>query len=105
MSIPNNSIFQKFCLHVDKTIFSKKNVGGTIAFIVDQAFIDEFCRIEEITEDHLLRDVRCRLYSTDRSHLHIKGILAIQLFAASKREDSGGITEANYRDRLSQVLH
>lgn len=100
-----NSIFYKFCLYVDKTIFSKKNVGGTIAFIVDQAFIDEFCRIEEITEDHLLRDIRCRLYSTDRSHLHIKGILAIQLFAASKREDSGGITETNYRDRLSQVLN
>lgn len=101
----NSSIFQRFCLHIDKTIFSKKNIGGTIAFIVDQAFIDDFCKQEEVTEEYLLRDIRCRLYSRDRSHLHIKGILAIQLFAASKREDSDGITEANYRDRLSQVLH
>ncbi len=105
MPIANNSIFHRFCLYVDKTIFSKRNIGGTIAFIVDQAFIDEFCKIEEISEEYLLRDVRCRLYSTDRGHLHIKGILAIQLFAASKREDSGGITETNYRDRLSQVLN
>lgn len=105
MAETNSSIFHRFCLYVDKTIFSKRNIGGTIAFIVDQAFVDDFCKQEETTEDILLRDVRCRLYSPDRNHLHIKGILAIQLFAASKREDSGGITEANYRDRLSQVLN
>ena len=104
MHTAGDSIFHRFCLYVDKTIFSKRNIGETIAFIVDQAFIDDFCKLEDTTEDLLLRDVRCRLYSSDRSHLHIKGILAIQLLAASKREDSDGITETNYRERLSQVL-
>ena len=99
------SLFTQFCEYVDETIFPKKNGGETVAFIVDQAFIDDFCKKFNTSETMLLREVRLNLYSTRYpSHLHIKGILAIQLYAATKREDSGGITEKNYRDRLSQLL-
>lgn len=100
-----NDIFTSFCKYVDETIFSKENSGEDIAFIVDQAFIDDFCKKSEISEKQLLNEVRWNLRkSASYGHLHVKGILAIQLYAATKREDSGGITEKNYRDRLSQVL-
>lgn len=99
------SLFTLFCKHVDETIFPKENGGETVAFIVDQAFIDDFCKKYSTSEDLLLREVKLNLSrSFNLNHLHIKGILAIQLYAATKREDSGGITEKNYRDRLSQVL-
>ena len=48
--------------------------------------------------------VRAHLYSYSKDIKHIKGILAIQLYAASKRANSGGVTVKNYRDRLSQIL-
>lgn len=101
----STSLFTQFCDYVDKTIFPKENGGETVAFIVDQAFIDDFCKKFDTSEAILLREVRWNLDRTQYpNHLHIKGILAIQLYAATKREDSGGITEKNYRDRLSQVL-
>lgn len=99
------SLFTQFCEYVDETIFPKENGGETVAFIVDQAFIDDFCKKYETSEKLLLREVRLNLFRTQYpSHLHIKEILAIQLYAATKREDSGGITEKNYRNHLSQVL-
>ena len=52
----------------------------------------------------LMDAVRANLYPYRIDIKHIKGILAIQLYAASKRANSGGITIKNYRDRLSQVL-
>ena len=39
------------------------------------------------------------------NHLHVKGVLAIQLYAATKREDTGEISSSNYRERLSQILN
>ncbi len=101
------TLFQKFCEYVDNTIFSKENVGDTLAFIVDQAFIDDFCKVARVTEEVLLSEIRRGLdrhYSLD-DILSIKGIIAIQLYAATKREDSGEITEKNYRERLSQLLN
>lgn len=101
------TLFQKFCEYVDGTIFSKENVGDTLAFIVDQAFIDDFCKVAGVIEEELLREIRRVLDSHDSLNdiLSIKGIIAIQLYAATKREDSGEITERNYRDRLSQLLN
>lgn len=99
------SLFLQFCKYVDESIFPKENGGESVAFIVDQAFIDEFCKKFSTSEDVLLKEVRLNMNNAwHLDHLHVKGILAIQLYAATKREDSGGITERNYRDRLSQVL-
>lgn len=99
------SLFDQFCRYVDETIFAKENMGDTVAFIVDQAYIDEFCKKYSVKEETLMLEVKRNLYKCKYDHLQIKGILAIQLYAATKREDSGGITEKNYRDRLSQVLN
>ena len=98
-------IFRTFCKYVDERIFPEENTGTYVAFVIDQAFIDEFCKIHSLTESNLMSAVRSSLYSYRRDHLYVKGILAIQLFAASKRANDGVITERNYRDRLSQVLH
>lgn len=95
-------IFKKFCKHVDETIFSEENVGSYVAFVVDKSFVVEFCNMYSIKENDLMKSVRCSLHRRDI--LSIKGILAIQLYAASKRANSDGVTEKNYRERLSQVL-
>ena len=100
--LSSTEIFNKFCKHVDETIFSEENVGSYVAFVVDQSFVVDFCNVHSIKEIDLMKSVRCSLYRRDL--LSIKGILAIQLYAASKRANSNGITEKNYRERLSQVL-
>ena len=97
-------IFRTFCKFVDERIFPEENAGTYVAFVVDQAFIDEFCKIYSVKESFLMDAVRESLYSYRRDSLFVKGMLAIQLYAASKRANDGYITEKNYRDRLSQVL-
>ena len=97
-------LFSKFCQFIDERIFSEDNIGSSVAFVVDKALINEFCRKNNIVERDLMNAVRHNLYSYSRNISHIKGVLAIQLYAASKRANSGGITVKNYRDRLSQVL-
>lgn len=98
-------LFTLFCKYVDSHIFAKENVGTTIAFVVDQSFINEFCNYASVSERTLMSAVRSRLYTINSRNIqHIKGILAIQMYAASKRVKDQSITEKNYRDRLSQVL-
>ncbi len=97
-------IFKSFCKYVDDRIFPEENTGTYVAFVIDQAFIDEFCKMHSINESILMSAVRSVLWNYRSDSLYVKGILAIQLFAASKRANGIGITEKNYRDRLSQVL-
>ena len=97
-------IFRTFCKFVDERIFPEENAGTYVAFVIDQSFIDEFCKIYTVKESFLMDAVRESLYSYKRDILFVKGMLAIQLYAASKRANDGYITEKNYRDRLSQVL-
>ena len=97
-------IFRTFCKYVDERIFPEENAGTYVAFVVDQSFIDEFCKIYAVKESLLMDAVRESLYSYHRDSLFVKGMLAIQLYAASKRANDGFITEKNYRERLSQVL-
>ncbi len=97
-------IFRAFCKFVDERIFPAENAGTYVAFVVDQAFIDEFCKIYSVKESMLMSAVRSSLYNNRRDNLYVKGILAIQLYAASKRANEGTISEKNYRERLSQVL-
>lgn len=100
------SLFIKFCKYVDESIFPKENRGESVAFIVDQTFIDDFCKKHFVSEEALLIDVRINFNKTSKAnHLHVKGILAIQLYAATKREDSGIISASNYRERLCQILN
>lgn len=97
-------LYRRFCDFIDAQFFSEDNVGTSVSFVVDKAFITEFCKKNDITENVLMDAVRENLYSYHIDTKHIKGILAIQLYAASKRANSGGVTVKNYRDRLSQVL-
>lgn len=80
-------------------------MGSYVALIIDQSFVDDFCKENHTTEEVLMRDVRRTLWSYHRDHLAIKGIVAIQLFAATKRANKDGLTVNNYRDRLSQVVN
>lgn len=96
-------IFNTFCRYVDKEIFSEENIGSYVAFVIDQAFIKQFCHTYSISEYELMSSVKACIFQRDI--LSIKGILAIQLYAASKRAYSDGITARDYRDRLAQVLN
>ena len=98
-------IFKAFCRYVDERIFSKENMGSYVALVVDQSFVDDFCRENHTTEDALMSSVRSILWRYRHDELSIKGIVAIQLFAASKRANTDGLTVKNYRDRLSQVVN
>lgn len=96
--------FFRFCQYVDETIFSDENRGSVVAFVVDQTFIDDFCKKFQTTEKMLLFDTRLYLGRINNDPFLIKGLIAIQVFAATKRANSDGITEANYRDRLSDLI-
>ena len=98
-------IFKAFCHYVDDRIFSKENMGSYVALVVDQSFIDDFCKENHTTEDALMCSVRSILWRYEYDELLIKGIVAIQLFAASKRANTDGLTVKNYRNRLSQVVN
>ncbi len=98
-------IFKAFCHYVDDRIFSKENMGSYVALVVDQSFVDDFCKESHTTEDALMYSVRSILWRYEHDELSIKGIVAIQLFAASKRSNTDGLTVKNYRDRLSQVVN
>lgn len=99
-------IFNHFCEYVDNTIFSPERMGSVVAFVVDKTFIDTFCRRHNSTEQELMLRARIRFQSYgSRNILHVKGILAIQLYAASKRANSDGLTDKNYRQRLVNLLN
>lgn len=101
----STQLYTSFCNFIDAQFFSEDNMGMSVSFVVDKALIAEFCKKYGITEGMLLDAVRVNLYSYSKDIKHIKGILAIQLYAASKRANSGGVTVKNYRNRLSQVLN
>lgn len=101
----STQLYTSFCNFIDAQFFSEDNMGMSVSFVVDKALIAEFCKKNGITEGMLLDAVRVNLYSYSKDIKHIKGILAIQLYAASKRANSGGVTVKNYRNRLSQVLN
>ena len=97
-------IFRTFCKYVQDHIFSNDNMGSYVALVIDQTFINDFCRENNTTEKKLMYSVRCNLWKYNHDDLSIKGIVAIQLYAASKRANNDGLTVKNYRDRLSQVI-
>ena len=96
-----NDIFRTFCHYVDEHIFSKENMGSYVSFVVDQSFVDDFCKEHCTTENALMLSVRSNHRKNYYDHLDAKGIVAIQLFAASKRANSGGLTAKAYYARLS----
>ena len=98
----NIDLFNKFCNYVDNIFFSEENIGSYIAFVVDQSFINEFCSYNHISEKELMSSVKRNI--NKRDILSIKGIIAIQLYAASKRVSIDDITSKNYRYQLSQIL-
>ncbi len=100
------TIFDKFCKHVDDTIFSMEYKGSVVAFVIDQGYINKFCKDYSVSETSLLYDASRRINSYYASDIrHVKGHLAIQLYAVSKMADSDGLSAKNYRDRLADLLN
>ena len=75
-----------------------------MAFIVDQTFINSFCKEYHTTERDLIISARYKSYLASRDPLYAKGMIALQVFAATKRANSDGFTENNYNDRLADLL-
>ena len=100
----NDNIFTLFCKYVDETIFSDEKKGEVVAFIVDQTYINDFCKAYHTSESELLQNARRYIYQVTHSLLSARGIIALQVYAATKRANSDGITERNYNDRLVDLL-
>lgn len=100
----NDNIFTLFCKHVDETIFSDEKKGEVVAFIVDQTYINDFRKIYQVEEKDLLNAARLFLNRVTTNSRYARGMIAIQVFAATKRANSGGFTERNYNDRLVDLL-
>lgn len=100
----NDNIFTLFCKYVDETIFSDEKKGEVVAFIVDQTYINDFCKAYHTSEPELLRDARRYIYKVTHSLLSARGMIALQVYAATKRANSDGFTERNYNDRLVDLL-
>lgn len=96
--------FTQFCTYVDEIIFSEENKGEVVAFIVDQTFINDFCKEYHTKEGDLLISAMRKRYLVARDPLLAKGMIALQVFAATKRANSDGFTENNYNDRLVDLL-
>lgn len=100
----NDNIFTLFCKYVDETIFSDEKKGEVVAFIVDQTYINDFRKIYQVEEKDLLNAARLFLNRVTTNSRYARGMIAIQVFAATKRANSGGFTERNYNDRLVDLL-
>lgn len=100
----NDCIFTQFCKYVDETIFSDEKKGEVVAFIVDQTYINDFCNAHHIKEQELLNRARAYLHRVIFDTLYVRGMIAIQVYAATKRANSDGITEKNYNNRLVELL-
>lgn len=96
--------FTQFCKYVDETIFSEENKGEVVAFIVDQTFINDFCKEYHTSEKDMLYSARRTLYRVAREPLYARGMIALQVYAATKRANSNGFTAVNYNDRLVDLL-
>lgn len=97
--------FQSFCSFIKQEFFSSESIGEEVSFAVDKYTIHKFCNKDNVSEKELLDSVHKVLWYYRPSISHIIGILAIQLYAASLRENNDGYTENNYRDRLSILLN
>ena len=100
--------------------FEDSITGSTSWPVIDQSFIDDYCKSQAITESQLKNAIRqyCIYgnYSSgsyeqvleQQGHSIVSfemAVVAIQIYAATKRERDEEITEKNYRDRLAQVLN
>ena len=54
-------LFSKFCQFIDERIFSEDNMGSSVAFVVDKALINEFCKRNGVDEYDLMYAVRYSL--------------------------------------------
>lgn len=100
----SDNIFIQFCKYVDGTIFSEEKKGEVVAFIVDQTYINDFCKIYHAEEKELLIGARTYLHCVTTNSLYVRGMIAIQVYAATKRANRDGFTDRNYNDRLAQLL-
>ncbi len=76
----NGDIFNAFCRYVDERIFSKENMGSYVALVIDQSFVDDFCRENHTTEDALMSSVRSILWRYRHDDLRNHGVGSVDHF-------------------------
>ena len=83
--------------------FGKEKAGCEVFPTVDISLIKQFCKKEGINYDIFIQLIqRKSLWEIhwEISELEMLGFIGIQLFAASKMENSDGLSSGNYRDRI-----
>ena len=100
----SESPFLIFCRYIDKEIFSEDNRGDVVRFVVDKVFMENFCKETGVSEDNVMSAASRRLYYYTEDILEIKGLLAIQTYAACRRASGAGYSSRNFRIQLSLLL-
>ena len=95
----------KFCRYVDEVIFNEENRGSTVRFVVDEDLMRQFCKSSEVSESDVMKDSKGYLYYYNLNILELKGLLAIQTYAACKLASGNGYTARNFRQQLSMLLN
>ena len=93
--------------YVRAIFFSDEKKGEYVYPIIDNSFICQYCKYAKLkTSDFqsILRNCHNIIVSDSSPIDLILGIIAIQLYAASKMENADGFTAANYRQRICDCL-
>ena len=102
------SPFIKFCRYIDEAFFSEDSRGDVVRFVVDEAFMKQFCQVSGVSESEVMDNASSyygNIYIVCNDILEIKGLLAIQTYAACKRESGNGYSSRNFRKQLSMLLN
>lgn len=90
--------------YVIDTFFADDKKGDVVFPIIDEYFMAQFCKVNGCSISDFFGSVQIsyRFYNMSASSRieEILGLIAIQLYAASKMETSGGFSSSNFRDRI-----
>ena len=93
--------------YVRKYFFTDEKKGEYVYPIIDSSFINQYCHYAGLEKSNFLLSLGHdkAVFLTDDSPIEVVlGIIAIQLYAASKMENADGFTAANYRQRICECL-
>lgn len=90
--------------YVIDTFFADDKKGDVVFPIIDEYFMAQFCKVNDCSIrdffGYVQRSYRFINMSANSRIEEILGLIAIQLYAASKMETSDGFSSSNFRDRI-----
>ena len=90
--------------YVIDTFFADDKKGDVVFPIIDEYFMAQFCKVNGCSISDFFGSVQISYRFDNMSASsrieEILGLIAIQLYAASKMETSGGFSSTDFRNRI-----